>query len=170
MNGKARDERLRQLLCEGDPAADDPGLSREQVREMRRNVLSAVPESRRWWGLAPILAGIAAAILALVVGLILRQPDGSLIAPARQPAQAAVVPGTSPVPVIQVRPAAPALRATSKGPATHRRRPARRQPSAERAPLPAPTAIAEAETHQIQFSTPGGTRIIWVLTADKTAD
>jgi hypothetical protein len=42
-------------------------------------------------------------------------------------------------------------------------------PEATPEPVPiAPEAVATiaAETRQIQFSTPGGTRIIWVLTSD----
>jgi hypothetical protein len=37
-------------------------------------------------------------------------------------------------------------------------------------PSPDPVVIAETQMHQVQFSTPGGTRIIWVLSSDKTVD
>ena len=175
MNKQTRDERLRRLLREADPAADDAELSREEVREMRRTVLSAIPETRRRWGLVPILAGAAAAILALLLGLTTWLDSGSPTAPSRQPPRVAVRPGKSPVPVVPVPPAAPTTRAsseraTAQTSATPRRRTPRRRPSAPKASIPEPTVIAEAETHQIQFSTPGGTRIIWVLTSDKTAD
>ena len=169
MNKQTRDERLRRLLREADPAADDAELSREEVREMRRTVLSAIPETRRRWGLVPILAGAAAAILALMLGLMTWLGSESPTAPSRQPRRVAV---KSPVPA---PPAAPTIRtsserATAQTSVTPRRRTPRRTPSAPKASVPEPMVIAEAETHQIQFSTPGGTRIIWVLTADKASD
>jgi len=174
MNRQTRDEQLRRLLREADPAADDPGLSREEIRHMRRTVLSAVSEPRRRWGFAPLLMGAATAILLLVLGWTLWL-GGFSTAPSRQPVREAVVPPISPSPIFTVQPAAPTLRVTSEKPAaprsaTHRRRPASRKPAAPRTSSPGPVAIAEAETHQIQFSTPGGTRIIWVLTANQTTD
>lgn len=166
MNGKTRNERLRRLLRDADPTTDDPGLSPYAVREMRRTVLSAVPEPRRQWSLVPILAGAAAVMLALVVGLTIWPGSGSPTAPSRRPERVAVVPA---------QPAAPTLRATAQRAAaqtseTARRRPARRLPPRKRTATPAPTAIAEAQAHQIQFSTPGGTRIIWVLTSDEASE
>jgi hypothetical protein len=174
MNDQTRDERLRRLLREADPAADDPGLSLEEVREMRRTVLSAVPELRRQWGLLPILAGTAVAILMLVLGLMLR--PGSLPAAPREPQQVATVPRTFPAPVSEApaQTETPTVRVpqekTVQTAEVPRRRPARRRPSGHRVAVPAPTVIAEAETHQIQFSTPGGTRIIWVLSSDKVSE
>lgn len=175
MNKQTRDERLRRLLREADPAADDPGLSLEEVREMRRTVLSAVPETRRRWGLVPVLAGMAVAILMLVLGLLMQR--GFPTATPREPQRVATAPRTLPAPVSEApaQTEAPAVRVTPEktmAPTAKvpRRRPAKRRPSARRAPVPEPTMIAEAETHQIQFSTPGGTRIIWVLSSDKASE
>ena len=61
-----RDARLRDLLRQGDPAAGEPGLSTEEIHAMRRAVLTAAPERRRF-GLIPTLATGAAVTVALTV-------------------------------------------------------------------------------------------------------
>ncbi|HEY2293264.1 MAG TPA: hypothetical protein VGM86_21400, partial [Thermoanaerobaculia bacterium] len=65
------DERLRQILRQGDPAGEDAGLTPDEARAMRRTVLTAVPERKR--RLLPILAlAGAVATAALIAVLLLR--------------------------------------------------------------------------------------------------
>jgi hypothetical protein len=176
MNGETRDERLRRLLREADPAADDPGLTIEEAREMRRTVLTAVPEPRRRWLAVPALAGAAVAALAVALALAMWQGQESPTVPPKAPNRIAAVPRTEPVPAAPAEPQTPAVRATperppAEAPKPPRRRPPRRKRSGHRAPVSTPmaAAVVASETHQIQFATPGGTRIIWVLTSDKTS-
>ena len=158
------DEKLREILKRGDPAAEG-GLTPEEVQAMRRVVLSAVPEPRRRGWLVPVLAGAAALILAAVIALSLWQPE---------PPQEAVRPplpragegrGEGAVVVEKKtpphRPSAglPALQEREPPPAPKKKKPVRRALE----PEPVIVAQVEPEQRQIQFSTPGGTRVIWVL-------
>jgi type IV secretory pathway VirB10-like protein len=172
MNRQTRDERLRRMLREGDPAAGEPGLSPEELREMRRNVLNAIPERRSRRLPAFVWAGAALAALAVLLGaLVLRRNE---VAPAPAPRVAAVVERTE-------RTAATAgtagtekaekteepVKAAKKKPVRHRRRaPAAPAPSVtSESPdrLASAAPVEPEEPQQIQFSTPGGTRIIWVI-------
>ena len=165
------DERLRDLLREADPAAGEPGLAPEEVQAMRRAVLTAIPEPRRRWIPIAALAGSALVALLLAV-LLLRPASRGPVMPPRQPVQVTQVP-PEPVPV---RPPTPE-------PVVAEPEKPRQTRSPRKRPEPAPVDVAEtapaslpeapeveatvaAETTQIQFSTPGGTRIIWVLTSD----
>ncbi|MFP5289003.1 MAG: hypothetical protein ACLGI9_24915 [Thermoanaerobaculia bacterium] len=163
------DEKLREILKRGDPAAGDPGLAPEEVQGMRRAVLAAVPEPRRRGWLVPALAGAAALILAAVIALSLWQPE---------PPKEAVRP---PLPLAGegrgegsvVAEKTPPHRPSAGLPAPQEREPAptpkkkEKKPVVQRAPEPEPVVLAQAEPsgeqRQIQFSTPGGTRVIWVL-------
>jgi outer membrane biosynthesis protein TonB len=172
------DERLRDVLRGADPAAGEPGLASEEVQAMRRAVLTAVPEPRRRW--IPLAALAGSALAGLILALTLLAPDSEgPAAPPRQPARVAERPAPVPVPA----PAEPVVAAVEpeKPRKTSRRkqRPepapvavAEAAPEATPEPVPiAPEAVATiaAETRQIQFSTPGGTRIIWVLTSDEAS-
>lgn len=172
------DERLRGLLREADPAAEDPGLAPEEVQAMRRAVLTAVPEPRRRWIPLAALAGSALAALILAMMLLRPAPEAPA-APPLQPARLAERPSPTPAPA-PVEPVAVAVaEEAEKLRETPRKQHWRPEPApvaiAEAAPEATPelppiepeveTTIA-AETRQIQFSTPGGTRIIWVLTSD----
>ena len=174
------DERLRDVLRGADPAAGEPGLAPEEVQAMRRAVLTAVPEPRRRWIPFAALAGSALAALLLAVLLLMPDSEGPA-APPHQPARVAEKPRPAPQSV-----PAPVEPVVAEKPTPRETRTPRKRP----APEPAPMAIAEAapeatpelppiepeveatiaaETRQIQFSTPGGTRIIWVLTSDGTS-
>lgn len=169
------DERLRGLLREGDPAAGDPGLAPEEIRAMRRAVLTAIPEPRRRW--IPIAALAGSVLAALLLAVLLLSPDSEgPAAPPRQPARMAEKPRSAPEPA-PVRPPAPEPVVEEPERPRETREPRKRQPKTETAPViaeetPAPSPVEPeavatvAETRQIQFSTPGGTRIIWVLTSD----
>lgn len=160
-----KDDRLRDLLREGDPAAGDPGMSPEEVQAMRRTVLSAVPEPRRRGWLVPVLATAAALILAAVVVLWRMAPEapGTPETPEPGPVMAAPV---APVPVPEpIRPE-PAPQPAPEPPV----RVAEEKPEEQPEPLAAAPAEQQAVLpdapegqRQIQFSTPGGTRVIWML-------
>lgn len=160
---KDTNDRLRGLLRDGDPAAGDPGLSPEEVQAMRRTVLSAVPEPRRRGWLVPALATAAALILAAVLVLALgrKTPETSdpgpvmaapiIPAPVLEPVRPVPAPRPEPEPEPE-----PPVRLAEETPEPEIAVPALPE---QQAALP---AVSE-EQRQIQFSTPGGTRVIWVL-------
>lgn len=160
------DEKLREILKRGDPAAGDPGLAPEEVQGMRRAVLAAVPEPRRRGWLVPALATAAALLLASVIVLSLWQPELPQEA-VRPPLPLAEGRGEGSVVQAEKSPPLPS-------PAAQEREPPPspvQQPEPESEPEPVVVAQAEppvvpdasGEQRQIQFSTPGGTRVIWVL-------
>ena len=165
---KNRNDRLRDLLREGDPAAGDPGLSPEEVQAMRRTVLSAVPEPRRRGWLVPALATAAALVLAAVLVLWRTAPEtpdapdtpkpGPIVAAPMTPAPAAepVRPAPAPQPEPPVR---IAVEKPEERPEPLAVAPAVPALPEQQAVLPA----APEGQRQIQFSTPGGTRVIWML-------
>ena len=108
---------ITKFLRDGDPAANEPGLSPQTAADMRRAMLNEAPvaEAGRYsWHQALALATMVALTVA-----------------------AAVIAGRPPVlpePVVD-RPAQVA-------------------------------APGEGEKRQIQFATPGGTRIIWVFDSE----
>lgn len=165
MNRQNRDERLRHILREGDPAAGEPGLTREEIQDLRRTVLTAIPERRR--RLVPVfaLAGAAlAAVAVLVAALLLQRPEA---VPAPVPRVAAVVKETAGTAATAE---APAAEKTETMKVTAKRRPHRRRTPVTSVTSESPDRLASAappvepeEPRQIQFSTPGGTRIIWVI-------
>ncbi len=149
-----KSDELRSILRKGDPAAGDPGLTPEEVQAMRRTVLSAVPEPRRRGWLVPAMVTAAALILAAVVALSLRQPVRPPLPHAGEGRGegVVVVEKTPPLP-------SPAPQEREPPPAPEKKKPVRRAPESE----PVVVAQAELSSTQIQFSTPGGTRVIWVL-------
>lgn len=178
-------ERLRALLRQGDPAGEDPGLTREEAGRMRRAILTAAPEPRRRPLWLPVLAAAAvgALMLAIALGLWRARADLSVHEPTRS---AAVVP-TSETPVPAPPPSLPVSAAPETAPAAA---PSREETPAARprsrrarraatsgpvrfASLPVPPAPAEEDeepARQIQFSTPGGTRVIWVLSHETVVE
>jgi hypothetical protein len=176
-----KDERLSDLnrrLRAGDPFAGESGLTPEEVRAMRRTVLTAVPEPRRWF--LPVLALAGAAVVALLIAVIALWPSFGGPPRLQPPPRLAVVPAPpaqSRVPEAEPRTteAAQPLRvgkAEKRRP--HLRRP-HRSPAGESAPNGTLAALKPSvpddrtAIREIQFSTPGGTRIIWTLTPGKPA-
>lgn len=154
-------DKLRSILRKGDPASGDPGLSPEEVREMRRIVLSAVPEPQRRGWLVPALATAAVLILAAIIALSLWRPEKVEMARGPEP---------SPSPIPSVRPEKTSPHRPSAGlPTAQEREPEPRpkkkpvRPAPKPEPPPEPEPVVVAHQTQIQFSTPGGTRVIWVL-------
>jgi hypothetical protein len=162
------DERLRQTLLAGDPAAGDGGLTLDEVHSMRRAVLTATPEPRR--RLLPVLALAGAAAAAVLVAFFALRP-GPAEAPAPPRIAAVTVQPLMPVPLPLLQPAA-SREAKESRRIAHRRHRARALPEAgsSLASLePSAASGEDAGTRQIQFSTPGGTRIIWILKSGKAS-
>jgi hypothetical protein len=160
------DERLRQRLREGDPARGESGLTPDEVHALRRTVLTAAPEPRRPFLPALGLAGAAA--VAVLIALFALSP-GPVKPPA--PPRIAAVPAQPPASPGPRASTEKTANAEKKRPPIHRRRHLRAAP--EEIPLavlePAGNPPEEPGTRQIQFSTPGGTRILWTLTSGKTS-
>ncbi|HSU81180.1 MAG TPA: hypothetical protein VLR69_02120 [Thermoanaerobaculia bacterium] len=161
------DERLRQILRQGDPAGGDGGLTPDEARAIRRAVLTAVPERKR--RLLPIFALAGAVATAVLIAVLFLRPE-----PARPPAppRIATAPAIPAPPIAQV-PAQPAprpLQEEGRGPVHRHHHPYHRRPVAPAPPevndTLASLATAEPE-RQIQITAPGGTRILWILKSGK---
>ncbi len=164
MNADTNPDRLRHILRQGDPAANEPGLTPEEVHAMRRAVLTAAPEPRRQRAWLPLVATGAAALLTLALavafGLWYRpQAPGS---PVQAPVQVGAVPTPTAAPAVTapapVRISTPASRHPARAMRAVR---ARKDPPVHQAD--APVLTASLPVREIQFSTPGGTRVIWEL-------
>jgi hypothetical protein len=165
------DERIRQILREGDPFAEGAGLNPEEVGEMRRTVLTAIPDRReRRFRLLPALALAGAATVAVLIAVLALRPEDKVpanVAPPRMAAVPVPVP-PSPAPVVGSAPREE-TRAAQSRPHHHRKasRPSRTEDSL--ASLEIPKAPEETSPREIQFTTPGGTRIIWTLVPGKAS-
>jgi hypothetical protein len=188
MSFSDRHERLRQTLRGGDPAGEETGLSAAEEQAMRRAVLSAAPERpARTFRLAPAFAAAAVAVLSALVTLDLwraheerREPMAvpGASAPAPETAPETAAPAPAPEAVAVTPPPAPHPRPLSHAPS---RRPGegRRHPknfplsrglggsvgegAGGEGPAVEPAEPPAQSMRQVQFSTPGGTRIIWLL-------
>jgi hypothetical protein len=165
------DERIHQILREGDPFAEEPGLSPEEIREMRRTVLNAIPDHpERRFRLLPALAlaGVAA-VAVLIAVLILRQnPEGT---PKPAPPRMAAAPVPIPPPSAPAADLVPREETRTVQPRPHRRRAVTRRPRTEDAvaSLEGPKEPEETAVREIQFTTPGGTRILWTVAPGKAS-
>jgi hypothetical protein len=174
-----RNEILREALRRGDPAAEEAGLPPEEIQAMRRTVLSAVPPSRERSRLVPVLATAAAVVLSLVVALSLWRTQE--LPPAPHPPTPSPIPSPRPGEgeknrdLSLAREGAPLSRRTGgdgrgdggEG-AARPHRPVRASVLAQHRPAARPRSVPPEEptdtpTRQVQFSTPGGTRVIWML-------
>jgi len=171
MNGKTRDERLRRLLREGDPADGETDLTTDELRAMRRAVLTAIPEPQR--RLVPVLAGAAAAALVAILVLMI-WPRAQSAPPALKATTKVAVKATPPprrpaaTETVGRRFVAAGLRARRPSHAPHAAPRKPRHTSAQEPDRLAQQNDSEPRTRQIQFSTAGGTRVIWILTSEKT--
>lgn len=163
------DERLRQILRQGDPAGEDGGLTPDEARAMRRTVLTAVPERER--RLLPILALAGAVATAALIAVLLLRPE-----PTPAPPRIAVAPAppAPPIAQIQVQPAPQPAPQEEESRPVHRHRQPRHpiRPAAPESPAVHDTvaALEAAETErQVQITAPGGTRIIWILKSGKAS-
>ncbi len=164
------DERLRRRLLAGDPGGES-GLAPDEIHAMRRTVLTAAPEPRR--RLLPALALAGAAAAAVLIALLALKPPRPAEAPAPRIAAVAApsVPSLAPPPPAHAEPPRTEPAPRAKGTTAHRRHPLRNRPeeAVELASLTPPGTSEEPVTRQIQFSTPGGTRIIWILKSGKAS-
>jgi hypothetical protein len=164
------DERLRQILRQGDPAGGDGGLTPDEARAMRRTVLTALPERKR--RLPPVFALAGVVATAALIAVLLLRPEP---AQAPVPPRIATVPAPQSAPIAQI-PAGLAPQPSPQEEASKEegRRPVHRHRQHHPRPPASPEAhdtLASLETaqpeRQVQFSTPGGTRIIWILKSGK---
>lgn len=158
------DDRLRQILRKGDPAAQDTELAPDEVHAMRRTVLTAIPESHRRLAWLSLLAAGAAGVLVLALVIALgpwRRPSATPPTAPRMAATATPVPA----PPAGPEPVVPLERPAKNPRRTHHHTP--RLPRIPPVPPPdEPITIASLPAvREIRFSTPGGTRIIWELAA-----
>ncbi len=172
MNDETRDERLQRILREADSAEGETGLTTEEVRDMRRTVLTAMPEPRRRPVLSPVLAG--AAIVAAIVALMMWPRSESTTSPPPAAPRVAMKPRPEMRPDMNARATAGVPSGTSPvlvPSGTTVGSPAASAPGEEE-----PDRLADAggiaqsieeqpRSRQIQFDTPGGTRVIWILTS-----
>ena len=167
------DERLRQILRQGDPAEGDGGLTLDEARALRRTVLTAIPERKR--RLLPILATAGAMVTAVLIAVLLLRPEtveapmpppriATAPAPPAPPIAQAVPAETTPQPLPRDEKVRPVHRHRQQH---HPIRPATPEPPAAQDTL-ASLGSAEPE-RQVQFSAPGGTRIIWILKSGKAS-
>ena len=161
----APDRELRDLLRRGDPAAGDPGLDPLELGRMRRRILDAAARRpsvglRLAWG----TAGAVALLLVVLAGRGFLGPQRPGAGP-REPGTAGLGSG-APGPGDDA--AAPAE--VVELPAVPRDLPPQDMTAAPAEPEA--TAVArvalrdERRARQIQFTAPGGTRIIWTLDPD----
>lgn len=163
MNADPNPHRLRQALRQGDPAAHEPGLAADEARAMRRAMLAAAPAPRRRAVWVPLAAAGVAALLAVILAVAFgpwHRPTvpGSPVRMAAVPTPAAAPPVPAPE---TVRISRPARRHSSRV-----LRPARTPEASPNPPNPldGPASLtASLPVREIQFSTPGGTRVIWTL-------
>jgi len=159
-----RNERLGAALRQGDPAGGETGLAPADAQAMRRAVLSRVaePEPRRSFRLAPAFAAAAVAVLSTLVALSLWRMHGP--EPGQPVSPAVPASPIAPAPAVPSPALSPDVVAVvSPPPPVHAvRRRERRPRIAETPAVPSP-APEPAPMRQVQFSAPGGTRIIWLL-------
>jgi hypothetical protein len=173
-----RNERLGAALRRGDPASEETGLSPAEIQAMRRAVLTKALETgpetaRRSYRLAPVFAAGAVAVLSLVVTLSLWRMRGPEPVTPVLPAPAPVGAEPSVPPAFQ-SPAAVAVAVPPPPAHGVRRRERARRPLVAEEPAAGPARPPEtglepeeAPLRQVQFSTAGGTRIIWLLPETK---
>jgi hypothetical protein len=169
-----RDERLRAALRRGDPAAEAEGLTAEEAQAMRRTMLSAVPAEKERFRLLPVWVTAAVAVLSCVVGLSLWRAHDQ--PPVTEPAAALRPVLPAPPMTVAQAPAPPAPAAVRPAVAVP---PVRSERAVRPLPRPAPVVTPptapepqaqslSAPMRQVQFSAPGGTRIVWMLPAEPT--
>jgi hypothetical protein len=161
-----RNESLREALRRGDPAGEEAGLTPEEIQAMRRTVLSAVPPPRERLRLVPAFVTAAAVVLSFVVALTLWRTQEHPPAPkaSGEPAVSiAAQPPSAPPLASPETPSRPPVKSAARP-----HRPARASVLAQHRPATRPRSAppeepADTPTRQVQFSTPGGTRVIWML-------
>ncbi len=142
------DGELARLLRRGDPAGDGSDPGREEVAAMRRSILAVVSVSHRGGRLTIVArTAAAAAVLLLAAALAFWWPT-----PERS--------GSG----VRVQSTHPVETNTARGNVTGQDSESVVVDST-RAPLE-PDVRRGPSTRQIQFVTPGGTRVVWILNAD----
>ena len=171
----APDRELRDWLRRGDPAAEDPGPDPLELGRMRRRILAAAARRpalglRLAWG----TAGAVALLLVVLAGrgvLLPERPGAGPMEPGTEGlGSGAPGPGddaSTPVSGLPAAPGTPAPAEVVELPAVPRDLPPPSVMAAPAEPAVARAALREVRrARQIQFTAPGGTRIIWTLDPD----
>lgn len=160
MSAREPDNTFSRLLAQGDPASFEPGLAPEVARGMKAAMLASIPqapERRLSW--VPLLAAGAATTLVLGLGLGAWFFSEAPLEPAPT-AVAVTQPTLTLVPALPET-SAPAGALTRHGASARSAKAvSRAKPTASRRPTPPPEVPS---TRQLEFQTPGGTRVVWVL-------
>ncbi len=170
-----RDRRLRTLLRAGDPAAHDDQLDPAASAALRQRILAVAqaaeeePAQQQWlaWRRLALPAGLATLAAASLLAVLRWQGPSAPPAPpaAARPAPPVVadrLPPTTAPPAASHREGSPAktVQATPPRP----RRPRTTGGSQHTAPATTATPAPEQLARRLEIETPGGTRLIWVLT------
>ena len=171
------DHELGRLLRAGDPAGDGRDPDRNELQSWRRKILNAAGSGHgvlsRRTRLLPLMAAAAAVVLAVMFFLLPERPTPTSEAPQIAMSPPPAPPATEPeekapmgVPeaASPVSEQPPLLSATSPS------------PEADTTPHPSPVAtvastadaavIPASAARNLQFTAPGGTRVIWTLNPD----
>jgi hypothetical protein len=179
------DDELRKLLNLGDPAGYGDEPAPEELNAMRRTVLNSIdtsPAAQPWFSrsLTTAMATVAVALIAISI-LLQAGPWGEVLQPATGP----VTPAEPAPPTTQEPPPSQTVAAveevpdvvvTEPSPDSAAELPAAAEESVVAEEPPALAAMEESQglaapsegrqPRTVQFTAPGGTRIIWTLDPD----
>jgi hypothetical protein len=162
---ESSDDELRRALKRGDPLLDAP-LTFGEAAETRRSVLARMPlPPRQPFVLTrrPVVAaaGVALLLCLTALGIYLSTRPSTVARTRGDIALAATISDVHPAPALEATKPADGVAAPRVVPRASRRQRAVR--TADKRDAPALRPQEDAAPRQIQFTTPGGTRVIWVL-------
>lgn len=152
---------LTRLLRRGDPAAEHEELSPVQATRMRRALLAELEtaERRPPFAWRPVLATATAAALALA--LVLAGWQGKVKPAPQRNAERPAHSAEAPRPASAAAPQAQVVAAAEPASVAPGTQPPRAR--SRRGAVKPPPAETLRSARQIDFQTPGGTRVVWVL-------
>lgn len=178
------DEELRKLLKLGDPAGDGNDSTTDEIAAMRRTILNAVDSgavARPWLSRSLVTASATVAVALVALTILLRTgPWGEVLQPETgpaTPAESEPAAATGPTPTALPEPVASLDEGAAEvvtAPPTDPTVVADVPHAAENPPAIASaddsqgivSPTVEREPRTVQFTAPGGTRIIWTLDPD----
>ena len=167
------DKEMGKLLKLGDPAGDGNDPTTDEIAAMRRTILNAVDSgavARPWLSRSLVTASATVAVALIALTILLRTgPWGEVLQPETGPATPAETAPAAPIDSAATVAESPEAIAA--------------EPSSEPSPEPNPATasteevpqgvepqvapeVASREPRTVQFTAPGGTRIIWTLDPD----
>ena len=167
------DEELGKLLKLGDPAGDGNDPTTDEIAAMRRTVLNAVDSgavARPWLSRSLVTASATVAVALIALTILLRTgPWGEVLQPETGPATPAETAPAAPIDSAATVAESPEAIAAepSSGPSPE---PTPATAGTEEVPQGVESQIAPEVARRgprtVQFTAPGGTRIIWTLDPD----